>query len=67
MGFSADGLPAVGVVPGLPRALWVGGFTGHGMGYGFRMGRLAAAMVLGRSDPYEDVFHARRFEHAAQR
>lgn len=61
MGFSADGLPAFGPVPGVPEALWVGGFTGHGMGYGFRMGRLVAAELLGRSDPYADLFHARRF------
>jgi glycine/D-amino acid oxidase-like deaminating enzyme len=62
MGFSADGLPAVGPVPELPRSLWVGGFTGHGMGYGFRMGRLVAAELLGQSEPFADLFHARRFE-----
>jgi glycine/D-amino acid oxidase-like deaminating enzyme len=63
MGFSTDGLPAYGPVPGLPRSLWVGGFTGHGMGYGFRMGRLVAAHLLGHPDPFADLFHARRFEH----
>lgn len=65
MGFSADGLPAVGPVPGLPHSLWMGGFTGHGMGYGFRMGRLAASLVLGLDDPYEDLLHARRFDRDA--
>jgi len=62
MGFSADGLPAVGPVPGMLRGLWVGGFTGHGMGYGFRMGRLVASLLLGQPDPSEDLFHARRFK-----
>ena len=62
MGFSSDGLPTVGPVPELPHAWWVGGFTGHGMGYGFRMGRLVASLLLGQPDPSEDLFHARRFE-----
>jgi glycine/D-amino acid oxidase-like deaminating enzyme len=64
MGFSADGLPAFGPVPGVPRSLWVGGFTGHGMGYGFRMGRLVASELLGQPDPFADLFHARRLERA---
>ena len=62
MGFSADGLPAFGAVPGVEDALWVGGFTGHGMGYGFRMGRLVAATLLGRPDPFTELFDARRFD-----
>ena len=61
MGFSADGLPAFGAVPGVDGSLWVGGFTGHGMGYGFRMGRLVAATLLGQPDPFADLFDARRF------
>lgn len=62
MGFSTDGLPAFGAVPGVDGAWWVGGFTGHGMGYGFRMGKLVAASLLGEPDPYADLFDARRFE-----
>ena len=56
MGFSSSGLPAVGPVPGVEGAWWVGGFTGHGMGYGFRMGKLAAATVLGEEDEAADLF-----------
>lgn len=62
MGFSADGIPAFGPVPGVEQAWWVGGFTGHGMGYGFRMGRTVAASVLGAPDDYADLFDAARFE-----
>lgn len=58
MGFSTSGLPAFGGVPGMEGAWWVGGFTGHGMGYGFRMGRLVAASLLGETDPYADLFGA---------
>lgn len=56
MGFSSTGLPMFGALPGLERAWWVGGFTGHGMGYGFRMGRTVAATVLGESDAFADLF-----------
>lgn len=61
MGFSADGIPAFGPVPGMGSAWWVGGFTGHGMGYGFRMGRTVAASVLGERDVFADLFDAARF------
>ena len=52
MGFGADGLPGFGLVPERPGAWWVGGFTGHGMGYAFRAGRTVAAAVLGQGDRY---------------
>ncbi len=58
MGFSPDGLPRLGAVAGVPGAWWAGGFTGHGMGYGLRFGRLAARRLLGLSDPAADLFGA---------
>ena len=65
MGFSPDHLPVYGAVPGLPQALWAAGFTGHGMGYGFRFGRLLAEAALGREQPEDgDLFHVSRFESA---
>ena len=42
MGFSPDGLPVLGAVPDVPGAHFAAGFTGHGMGYALRFGRLAA-------------------------
>ena len=60
MGFSPDGLPSVGRVPGIEGALWVGGFTGHGMSLGVRMGRLVADRLLDCEDPYADLFDAER-------
>ena len=50
MGFSPDSLPVVGDVPDAPGAVFAAGFTGHGMGFGLRTGRLAAARLLGRDD-----------------
>ncbi|MDX1546720.1 MAG: FAD-binding oxidoreductase [Rhodothermales bacterium] len=65
MGFSPDHLPVVGAVPGLPGCHWAAGFTGHGMGYGFRFGQLLAEHVLGRPHPEDfDLFTADRFERA---
>ena len=60
MGFSPDGLPVLGRVPGMPAALFAAGFTGHGMGYGLRFGRLAANVLLGRPDDAESLFSASR-------
>ena len=63
MGFSPDRLPAVGAVPDQPGNFWASGFTGHGMSYGFRMGKLLAALVLGDTQPEGyDLFTASRFE-----
>lgn len=60
MGFSSTGLPRFGTVPGVDQAWWVGGFTGHGMGYGFRMGRTVAAAVSGQDDPFDSLFRSDR-------
>jgi len=64
MGFSPDGRPVVGRVPGHPEGIFATGFTGHGMGYGFRMGRLLADLAEGTQRPGAlDLFAASRFEN----
>jgi hypothetical protein len=61
MGFSVDHLPLVGVMPDHPGSFWIGGLTGHGMGYGFRLGRLVAERALGMPAAGEDrLFDANR-------
>lgn len=61
MGFSPDGLPVVGAVPGLPGAVAACGFTGHGMAYGVRIGRMLAEMALGNARPADaDLFAPER-------
>lgn len=63
MGFSPDGRPVVGAVPEHPEGVFATGFTGHGMGYGFRMGRLLATLVADDERPESlDLFAASRFE-----
>ena len=42
MAFTADYLPIADRVPGLPNAWVVGGFCGHGMPFGMRLGQLLA-------------------------
>jgi glycine/D-amino acid oxidase-like deaminating enzyme len=60
MGFSQDGLPLVGSLPGEPNVFFAVGFTGHGMGYGLATAeRLAVHMLLGQSLEWLD---ARRLE-----
>lgn len=65
MGFSPDHLPVVGTVDGLDSVLWAAGFTGHGLGFGVRFGRLLADWLLGRARPDEQqLFAAARFDRA---
>ena len=59
MGFSPDGLPTLGPVPGVEGAHYATGFTGHGMGYGVRFGLLAARRLLDRPDELADLFEER--------
>lgn len=62
MGFSPDGLPVAGLVPGFDELYFATGFTGHGMGYGFRFGRMMAEWVGGDPLPaYADLFTSDRF------
>ncbi|MEO0742245.1 MAG: FAD-binding oxidoreductase [Bacteroidota bacterium] len=56
MGFSPDGLPLVGALPGHPESRWCGGFTGHGMGFAVRLARLVVCEMMGEDDAYADLF-----------
>ena len=68
MGLSPDGRPVVGTVPDHPDSLYATGFTGHGLGFGFRMGRLLARRAAGASRPDGyDLFADTRFEGAEER
>lgn len=49
MGFTADGLPLVGKLPGLPQVYFAGGFGGRGLSWAFVVAeRLVDAMLHGR-------------------
>jgi gamma-glutamylputrescine oxidase len=51
MAFTPDYLPIADRVPGLPHAWVVGGFSGHGMPFGMRMGQLLAEAAIADSAP----------------
>jgi glycine/D-amino acid oxidase-like deaminating enzyme len=66
MGFSPDGLPSIGAVPERPGSYWAAGLTGHGMAYGFHLGRLLAARLAGDAPSAEhDLFSTDRFDDAS--
>lgn len=60
MGFSRDGLPLVGSVPGTPGALVAAGFTGHGFGFAWVCGRALVDLVLEGRSPVAELLPARR-------
>ena len=53
MGFSPDGLPVIGRI-GADGPFWAAGYTGHGMAFGFGVGRILARLALGE-DAGEEV------------
>lgn len=66
MGFSPDGLPVYGMLPGIEGSVWASGFTGHGMAYGFRFGKLLAEVASGQADSDSaDLFGMNRFDASA--
>ncbi len=59
MGFSADGLPLVGALPGKTGLYIIGGYTAHGIGWGFKAAQLLADLILEGKQP--PLISARRF------
>ncbi|HEX6547915.1 MAG TPA: FAD-dependent oxidoreductase [Candidatus Dormibacteraeota bacterium] len=51
MGFTPDGLPLVGELPGLPGVFVCGGYTGHGLGFAFECARRLAEHLSGGQPP----------------
>lgn len=60
MGFSRDGLPIVGTLPGKPGALVAAGFTGHGFGFAFEAGHALAELVTEGRSEFAETFTSRR-------
>ncbi len=61
MGFSPDHVPCIGRLSTHAASWWVGGYSGHGMSYGFRMGKLMAQCVLEEHTPEFAYFDVNRF------
>ncbi len=61
MGFSRDGLPLIGAVPGNDNLLIGAGFTGHGFGFAWLAGRSLAMMITDTPDTFANLCSPRRF------
>jgi glycine/D-amino acid oxidase-like deaminating enzyme len=61
MGFSRDGLPIVGAVPGMSGVFAAAGFTGHGFGFAWNSGRALADLALSGDSRWAELFSPRRF------
>jgi glycine/D-amino acid oxidase-like deaminating enzyme len=46
MAFSPDGVPVMGELSRAPGTWFLGGYTGHGMGFAFRLSKMLVAHVL---------------------
>jgi gamma-glutamylputrescine oxidase len=56
MAVTADGLPRLGALAGIPGAFFAAGLNGHGMSLGFALGRHLAGLLLGDAEtPLFDV------------
>lgn len=53
LAFTADNLPAVGELAGMPGAIYAAGFSGHGMALGFAAGRHLARSAWGEAEAGE--------------
>lgn len=60
MGFTPDGLPMVGTLPGKPRVGFAVGFNGHGLAMGAGVAERAVDLLLNGTDL--GVLHARRLD-----
>ncbi|RME51821.1 MAG: FAD-binding oxidoreductase [Deltaproteobacteria bacterium] len=65
MGFSCDGLPLVGPLPGAPRIVSMAGFCGRGFGFALACAEALAGMIeTGRIPPSCRLFSPRRLTTA---
>lgn len=66
MGYTSDGIPHIGAVPGKPGQFILAGYGGHGMAATFLSGRGIAQMVRD-GVPYEQTGMPRLYRTSAAR
>ena len=62
MGFTADSLPLIGRLPGVPNCFIAGGYTGHGNAFAIHAALLISELVQGKMSPDEELFDPARFD-----
>jgi glycine/D-amino acid oxidase-like deaminating enzyme len=60
MGFSRDGLPIVGPLPGSPLVYAAAGFTGHGFGFAMRAADVVAELIATGTSAWAELLSPRR-------
>lgn len=61
MGFSRDGLPIIGALPGESNLFFAGAYTGHGWGFAYGLAETTAKIMLEGTTPEMELFSMRRF------
>ena len=61
MGFTADSLPLIGRLPGVPHCFIAGGYTGHGNAFAIQAAKLISELVLGKTFSEAALFDRARF------
>ena len=61
MAFTADSLPLIGRLPGVPNCYIAGGYTGHGNAFAIHAAQLISGFVMGLTNPDDDLFDPARF------
>ncbi|HEY6286961.1 MAG TPA: FAD-binding oxidoreductase [Ktedonobacteraceae bacterium] len=62
MGFTADSLPLIGQLPGVPNCYIAGGYTGHGNAFAIHAAKLVSELVQGKMNPDVELFDPARFD-----
>ena len=62
MGFTADSLPLIGRLPGVPNCYIAGGYTGHGNAFAIHAAKLVSELVQGKMNPDMELFDPARFD-----
>ena len=62
MGFTADSLPLIGRLPGVPNCFIAGGYTGHGNAFAIHAAKLVSELVQGNMNFDAELFDPARFD-----
>ena len=62
MGFTADSLPLIGRLPGVPNCYIAGGYTGHGNPFAIHAAKLVSDLIQGKMNPDVELFDPGRFD-----
>jgi gamma-glutamylputrescine oxidase len=62
MGFTADNLPLIGRLPGVPNCFIAGGYTGHGNAFAIHAAKLVSELIQGKMNPDTELFDPARFD-----